>query len=116
MNFCATATNCWQAASEGLCNGWWAACDRFEICNRFEVVIGLGDLAYPSYLEPLEYDGGQHRSDECQFHIDTPRLDAFMEQKWRVTRVDKSLMQQRSRVLSTVRTALETSGRAAPKP
>ena len=80
------------------------------------MVIGLGDLAYPSYLEPLEYDGSQHRSDECQFHIDTPRLDAFMEQKWRVTRVDKSLMQQRSRVLGTVRTALETSGRAAPRP
>ena len=89
---------------------------NFEICNRFEVVIGLGDLAYPSYRELLEYDGGQHRSDECQFHIETSRLDAFMEQKWRVIRVDKSLIQQQSTVLITVRTTLETGGWAAIGP
>jgi hypothetical protein len=83
---------------------------NFEICNRFGAVIGLGDLAFPTYRVLLEYDGGQHRSDERQFHIDISRLDAFMEEKWRVIRVNKSLMQQRSTLLSKVRSALEAGG------
>jgi very-short-patch-repair endonuclease len=88
---------------------------NFAICNRFGVVIGLGDLAYPSYRVLLEYDGGQHRSDERQFHIDIARLDAFMEEKWRVIRVNKSLMQQPSTLLNKVRTALEAGGWAATR-
>jgi hypothetical protein len=66
------------------------------ICNSFGVVI--------------EYDGGQHRADERQFHIDIARLDAFMEEKWRVIRVNKSLMRQRATLLDKVRTALEAAG------
>ncbi|MFM9919234.1 hypothetical protein [Lacisediminihabitans sp. H27-G8] len=80
------------------------------ICNSFGVVIGLGDLAYPRYRVLLEYDGGQHRSDEGQFHTDIARLDAFMEERWRVIRVNKSLMQQRATLLGKVRTALEAAG------
>ncbi|MES2093218.1 MAG: hypothetical protein V4531_05330 [Actinomycetota bacterium] len=83
---------------------------NFEIRNQFGAVIGLGDLAYPTYRVLLEYDGGQHRSDERQFHIDISRLDAFMEEKWRVIRVNKSLMQQPSTLLGKVRTALEAAG------
>jgi hypothetical protein len=79
---------------------------NFAICNRFGVVIGLGDLAYPMYRVLLEYDGGQHRSDERQFHIDIARLDAFMEENWRVIRVNKSLLQKRSTLLDKVRRAL----------
>jgi very-short-patch-repair endonuclease len=89
---------------------------NFAICNRFGAVIGLGDLAYPSHRVLLEYDGGQHRSDERQFHIDISRLDAFMEEKWRVIRVNKSLMQQPSTLLNKVRTALEAGGWAATRP
>ena len=89
---------------------------NFEICNRLGAVIGLGDLAYPSYRVLLEYDGGQHRSDERQFHIDISRLDAFMEEKWRVIRVNKSLMQQRSTLLGKVGTALEAGGWSATRP
>ena len=89
---------------------------NFAICNRFGAVIGLGDLAYPSHRVLLEYDGGQHRSDERQFHIDISRLDAFMEEKWRVIRVNKSLMQQPSTLLNKVRKALEAGGWAAARP
>ncbi len=88
---------------------------NFEICNRFGAVIGLGDLAYPSYRVLLEYDGGQHRSDERQFHIDISRLDAFMEEKWRVIRVNKSLMQQLLTLLGKVGTALEAGGWSATR-
>jgi hypothetical protein len=80
------------------------------ICNSFGVVIGLGDLGYQKYRVLLEYDGGQHRADERQFHIDIARLDAFMEEKWRVIRVNKSLMRQRATLLDKVRTALEAAG------
>ncbi|QNE48122.1 hypothetical protein F1C58_15265 [Glaciihabitans sp. INWT7] len=80
------------------------------IRNSFGVVIGLGDLVDPEYRVLLEYDGGQHRSDERQFHIDIARLDAFMEERWRVIRVNKSLMQQRATLLGKVRTALEAAG------
>ena len=92
---------------------------NFAICNRFGTVIGLGDLAYPSYRVLLENDGGQHRSDERQFHIDISRLDAFLEEKWRVIRVNKSLMQQPSTSLNKVRTARQPGGpgvRVAPRP
>lgn len=83
---------------------------NFEVRNRFGAVLGLADLAFPEYRVLLEYDGGQHRDDEKQFHRDVERLDDFMEEKWRVIRVNKELMARRATLLHKVRTALTEAG------
>ncbi len=81
-----------------------------EIVNRYGAVIGIGDLAYPEYRVLIEYDGGVHLHDERQFHRDVERLDDFMEEKWRVIRVNKALMHKRAVLIGKVRTALEDAG------
>jgi hypothetical protein len=94
----------------------WATGTRCEFRGSAiaGAVIGLGDLAYPSYRVLLRIRWGQHRSDERQFHIDISRLDAFMEESGWVIRVNKSLMQRRSTLLGKVGTALEAG--AGPLP
>ncbi|TXN28646.1 hypothetical protein [Lacisediminihabitans profunda] len=83
---------------------------NFEVRNRFGAILGLADLAFPEFRVLLEYDGGQHRDDEKQFHRDVERLDDFMEEKWRVIRVNKELMARRRTLLEKVRTALTEAG------
>jgi very-short-patch-repair endonuclease len=80
------------------------------IFNRFGALMAHGDLVYRQYLTILEYDGGQHRTDDVQFSIDIVRLDDLMEEKWRVIRVDKHLMRQRATLLGKIATALEAGG------
>lgn len=83
---------------------------NLPIVNRYGAVIAHGDLAFPEYRVLLEYDGGHHRSDERQFHIDIDRLDEIMEENWRVIRVNKSLMLRPATLLGKLRAALEASG------
>ena len=81
-----------------------------EIRNQFDAVIAHGDLTYPEYKVILEYDGGGHRTDERQFHIDIDRLDALMEEGWRVIRVNKSLMARHATLCGKIDTALRDRG------
>ncbi len=83
---------------------------NYEIRNQWGMVLGLGDLAYPEHRVLVEFDGGQHRDDERQFHRDIERLDDFMAEKWRVIRVNKELMARRAALLDKVRTALTEAG------
>jgi hypothetical protein len=76
------------------------------VLNRFGAFIGFADLAYPTERVILEYDGGQHREDEKQFHRDIDRLDEFVEEGWRVIRVNKSLMGRSATLVAKVRAAL----------
>ncbi|TFC75942.1 hypothetical protein E3T23_14480 [Cryobacterium cheniae] len=76
--------------------------------NRFGAFMALGDLAYRRYKVLIEYDGGQHREDERQFHRDIDRLDEPMEEGWRVIRVNKSHLPQA--IIARIRTALLDRG------
>jgi len=82
-----------------------------EILNRFGVKIASGDLVYRQYLVLVEYDGEQHRTDEEQYHWDVDRLDAVMEEGWRVIRINKSHLRARpATVIRKVETALLARG------
>jgi hypothetical protein len=74
--------------------------------NRFGALVAHADLAYPAHRVAIEYDGGHHRTDERQFHIDIDRLDELMEEGWRVIRVNKNLLARRATLIGKVRTAL----------
>jgi hypothetical protein len=80
------------------------------ITNSFGATIAHGDLVYRGYRTILEYDGGDHRSDERQFNIDIDRLDQLMEEDWRVIRVNKNLMYRRATPVGKVTTALQKGG------
>jgi len=73
--------------------------------------LARGDLVYLTYKVLVEYDGGQHRDDERQFHIDIDRLDGVMEEGWRVIRVNKSHLRGDQRpILGRIRRALVERG------
>jgi hypothetical protein len=78
------------------------------LLNRFGAFMALGDLAYRRYKVLIEYDGGQHREDERQFHRDIDRLDEPMEEGWRVIRINKSHLPHA--IIARIRTALLDRG------
>ena len=80
------------------------------IVNEYGATIAHGDLVYRQYRTILEYDGGQHREDERQYNIDIDRLDDLMEERWRVIRINKSLMARRATLFAKVATALRAGG------
>jgi hypothetical protein len=80
------------------------------IRNSFGAVIAHGDLVFRAYRTILEYDGGHHRESDRQFAIDIDRLDSIMEQRWRVIRVNKSLMARRATLVGKLDTALRQAG------
>ncbi len=81
-----------------------------RIVNEFGAVIAHADLAFPGFRTVVEYDGGQHRTDERQFDIDIDRLDEIVESGWRVIRVNKQLMARRVVLIGKVTTALRQNG------
>jgi len=73
--------------------------------------IGLGDLVYKELKILIEYDGGQHRTDEEQFFHDVDRLDRAMAEGWRVIRVHKRHIARRfASAIERIRTALIARG------
>ncbi|GAA3885173.1 hypothetical protein GCM10022381_29110 [Leifsonia kafniensis] len=60
------------------------------LTNRFGEFLAYGDLAYRRFKILIEYDGGQHRDDEAQYHHDIDRLEALMAEGWRVIKVNKT--------------------------
>jgi len=80
------------------------------ILNQYGAEIAHGDLVFRPYRTILEYDGGQHRTDDRQFHIDVSRLDDLMEERWRVIRVDKYLLARRATLLGKIDRALREGG------
>ena len=80
------------------------------IMNSYGAQIAHGDLVFRAQRTILEYDGGQHRTSDTQFSIDIDRLDALMEDRWRVIRVDKYLMARRATLLGKIDTALRQGG------
>jgi very-short-patch-repair endonuclease len=80
------------------------------IYNSYGAEIAHGDLVFREYRTILEYDGGQHRVSDRQFSIDISRLDALMEEGWRVIRVDKSLLARRATLVGKIDTALRQGG------
>ncbi|WP_105036325.1 DUF559 domain-containing protein [Cryobacterium aureum] len=80
------------------------------IMSRTGVKLATGDLVFRRYRVLLEYDGGQHRTDENQYHWDVDRLDALMENTWRVIRINKSHLRNPSEVIRRVTAALITGG------
>lgn len=81
---------------------------NLTLVNRYGAFMALGDLAYLRYKVLIEYDGGQHREDERQFHRDIDRLDEPMEEGWRVIRVNKSHSPRA--IIARIRTALLDRG------
>ena len=81
------------------------------IADRRGVTIATGDLVYRRHKVLVEYDGEQHRTDEEQYHWDVDRLDAIMEEGWRVIRINKShLRGKQASVIRKVETALRAAG------
>ena len=81
------------------------------IRNRYGAKIATGDLVYREYRVLVEYDGGQHRTDEDQYHWDIDRLDEIMEESWRVLRINKSHLHPHPSVaIRKVETALRAAG------
>lgn len=83
-----------------------------RLVNRFGAFMAFGDLVYLLYKILLEYDGGQHREDEEQFHRDIDRLDEPMEEGWRVIRFNKTHLPHT--IVDRVRTALLDRGWTPP--
>ena len=80
------------------------------ILGRTGVKLATGDLVFRRYRVLLEYDGGQHRTDENQYHWDVDRLDALMEETWRVIRINKSHLRNPPEVIRRVTVALMAGG------
>jgi very-short-patch-repair endonuclease len=86
-----------------------------EMFNRFGEFMALGDLVYVRYKILIEYDGGEHRENEKQFHRDIDRLDEPMEEGWRVIRVNNSHLGHRQHTLiARIRRALLERGWVPP--
>lgn len=82
-----------------------------EILGRFGEFLAWGDLLYRRYKVLTEYDGEGHREDEKQFHRDVDRLDALMEENWRVIRYNKShLGPRKNEIEGRIRRALIERG------
>ncbi|MGO4690258.1 endonuclease domain-containing protein [Glaciibacter sp. 2TAF33] len=82
-----------------------------EIVDRYGVFLAWGDLVYPHQRVLVEYDGEQHRDDEEQFHRDVDRVDALMEEGWRVIRFNKSHLGPRQpEIIGRIRRALLERG------
>jgi len=73
-------------------------------------VIAHGDLVWPKYRVVLEYEGRQHAEDLAQFAIDIGRLNDIAEARYRVIRVDKTLLADRHALLVRLRRALADGG------
>lgn len=67
-----------------------------------------GDLVYLRYRTLVEYDGGQHRTDDAQFARDVDRLDSVMAEGWRVIRVLKET--PAAEIIARVDQALRSRG------
>jgi very-short-patch-repair endonuclease len=86
-----------------------------RILNEYGAEIAHGDLVFRRFRLILEYDGGHHRDDDRQFDIDIDRLDALMEDEWRVIRVNKNLMARRATLLGKIRRGLARGGWSASR-
>jgi hypothetical protein len=80
------------------------------ILSRAGVKLATGDLVFYRYRVLLEYDGEQHRTDQNQYHWDVDRLDALMEETWRVIRINKSHLRNSPEVIRRVTVALMAGG------
>ncbi|CAN5406994.1 hypothetical protein BH10ACT6_BH10ACT6_02570 [soil metagenome] len=85
------------------------------ILNSYGAEIAHGDLVFRAHRTILEYEGRQHSEDPRQFAIDISRLDEVMEERWRVIRVDKTLMAQRATLLNKIDRALREGGWTPPR-
>lgn len=83
---------------------------NFEIKNQYGAIIATGDLVYARCKVLVEYDGGQLREDEEQYHWDIDRLDTIMEEGWRVIRINKSHLRNPLQVAYKIETALRAAG------
>lgn len=72
--------------------------------------VAFGDMVYREYKVLVEYDGGQHRDDEAQFHRDIDRIDALMALGWRVLRFNKSHLRDSAVIVARTREALLQRG------
>jgi len=83
---------------------------NIEIVNRYGVRIAIGDLGYPEYRVLIEYDGEYHFADNAQMFRDVDRLDAVMEEGWRVIRLNKTHLNRGATVVAKVEAALRAAG------
>lgn len=74
--------------------------------------ITHGDLMFVEYRVLLEYDGGQHRTDETQFLRDVDRMNALALAGWHVVRVHKAT--PNAEVLRLLSAALRARGWKPP--
>lgn len=72
--------------------------------------VTFGDMVYREYKVLVEYDGGQHRDNEAQFHRDIDRIDALMALGWRVLRFNKSHLRDSAVIVARTREALLQRG------
>lgn len=80
------------------------------VLNSYGAEIGHGDLVFREHRVILEYEGRHHSESARQFAIDIARLDEFMEEGWRVIRVDAKLLDRRPTLLAKIDTALRAGG------
>jgi len=78
-----------------------------QIRNSSGALIAHGDLVLRAARVVLEYEGRQHAEDTRQFGIDIARLDDIMEERWRVIRVDRKLLNSRATLLGKIRRAVD---------
>lgn len=82
-----------------------------RLVDRYGDFLAWGDTVYLRYKILIEYDGGDHREDERQFHRDIDRLDKLMEENWRVIRINKShLGVRQGEIVARIRRALLERG------
>jgi very-short-patch-repair endonuclease len=85
------------------------------VTNNQELVVAHGDLVYREFRTVVEYDGGQHRTDESQFDIDIERIDRMIDADWRVLRVGKALMRKRAELIAELAAILSARGWGGPE-
>lgn len=82
-----------------------------RIVNEADAFLAFGDLVYRRWRVIVEYDGGQHRDDEWQYHRDIDRLDDLMAAGWRVVRINKTHLRSGGAIaVKKVRDALVAGG------
>lgn len=60
---------------------------NLSVVDREGQFLARVDLGYEEYRVALEYDGGQHRTEDRQFRRDIDRVDRLIDHGWRVIRV-----------------------------
>ena len=62
----------------------------FEVRTDGGILLGISEIAYPTWRVALEYEGDHHRTDREQWNRDIDKCDAYRRAGWDVVRITRA--------------------------